>query len=57
MPLDVEDRPRLISLLLGPRTEQIPYADGKLCLGQWQRILLVSFDERCADDWLLTLLG
>jgi thiamine phosphate synthase YjbQ (UPF0047 family) len=57
VPLDAEDRPRLISLLLGPRTEQIPYEDGKLCLGQWQRILLVSFDERCADDWTLALLG
>jgi thiamine phosphate synthase YjbQ (UPF0047 family) len=57
VPLDAEERSRLISLLLGPRTEQIPYEDGKLCLGQWQRILLVSFDERCADHWLLTLLG
>jgi thiamine phosphate synthase YjbQ (UPF0047 family) len=57
VPLDAEDRSRLISLLLGPRTEQIPYEDGRLCLGQWQRILLVSFDERCADDWTLTLVG
>ena len=57
VPLDAEERSRLISLLLGPRTEQIPYDDGKLCLGQWQRILLVSFDDRCADDWLLTRLG
>jgi thiamine phosphate synthase YjbQ (UPF0047 family) len=57
VPLDAEDRSRLISLLLGPRTEQIPYEDGKLCLGQWQRILLVSLDERCADDWTLTLVG
>ena len=57
VPLDAEERSRLISLLLGPLTEHIPYQDGKLCLGQWQRILLVSFDERCADDWLLTLLG
>jgi thiamine phosphate synthase YjbQ (UPF0047 family) len=57
VPLDVEGRARLISLLLGPRTEQIPYDDGKLCLGQWQRILLVSFDQSCADEWTLTLLG
>jgi thiamine phosphate synthase YjbQ (UPF0047 family) len=57
VPLDADGRSRLISLLLGPRTEQIPYRDGKLCLGQWQRILLVSFDERCADDWILTLVG
>ena len=57
VPLDAESRSRLISLLLGPRTEQIPYDEGKLCLGQWQRILLVSFDQRCADDWMLTLVG
>jgi thiamine phosphate synthase YjbQ (UPF0047 family) len=57
VPLDAESRSRLISLLLGPRTEQIPYEEGKLCLGQWQRILLVSFGERCADDWVLTLVG
>src|SRR5881275_2224703 len=48
---------RLISLLLGPRTEQIPYARGELCLGQWQRILLVGFEDRCADEWTVTLVG
>ena len=26
-------------------TEQIPFADGDLCLGQWQRILLLGFDR------------
>jgi len=57
VPLEAMERARLLSLLLGPRTEQIPYADGCLCLGQWQRILLVGFEERCADDWTLTLVG
>ncbi|HYY02798.1 MAG TPA: YjbQ family protein [Gaiellaceae bacterium] len=57
IPLDADGRSQLISLLLGPRTEQIPYDDGKLCLGQWQRILLVSFNQRCADQWTLTLVG
>jgi thiamine phosphate synthase YjbQ (UPF0047 family) len=57
VPLDAEGRARLVSLLLGPRTEQIPFADGALALGQWQRILLVSFGGRCADDWTLTLIG
>jgi thiamine phosphate synthase YjbQ (UPF0047 family) len=57
VPLDAEERSRLISLLLGPRTEQIPYNDGTLCLGQWQRILLVSFDRRSADNAILTLVG
>jgi thiamine phosphate synthase YjbQ (UPF0047 family) len=57
VPLDAESRARLVSLLLGPRTEQIPFADGALCLGQWQRIMLISFGGRCADDWTLTLVG
>jgi thiamine phosphate synthase YjbQ (UPF0047 family) len=57
VPLDSAERARLLSMLLGPRTEQIPFTEGKLCLGQWQRILFVGFDERCADDWLLTLVG
>jgi thiamine phosphate synthase YjbQ (UPF0047 family) len=57
VPLDAIERPRLVTFLLGPRSEQIPYDDGRLCLGQWQRILLVGFENRCADDWTLTLLG
>lgn len=57
VPLESDRRARLIQLLLGPRTEQIPYADGKLCLGQWQRVLLVRFEDECGDDWTLTLLG
>jgi thiamine phosphate synthase YjbQ (UPF0047 family) len=57
VPLESEARARLIQLLLGPRTEQIPFADGKLCLGQWQRVLLVRFEDECGDDWTLTLLG
>ena len=57
VPLDAIERPRLVTFLLGPRSEQIPYDDGRLCLGHWQRILLVGFENRCADDWTLTLLG
>jgi thiamine phosphate synthase YjbQ (UPF0047 family) len=57
IPAEVTERPRLVSFLMGPRTEQIPYVDGDLCLGQWQRILLVGFDERCNDEWMLTLVG
>ena len=57
VPLEIDERARLLSFLLGPRTEQIPYAEGSLCLGQWQRILLVGFEDRCADDWTLTLVG
>ena len=50
-------RERIVSSLLGPRTEQIPFVDGQLCLGRWQRVLLFSFDESCRSDWMLTLLG
>jgi thiamine phosphate synthase YjbQ (UPF0047 family) len=57
VPLEADERERLVSLLLGPRTEQIPFTDGSLCLGQWQRILLVAFDTRCSDEWMLTLLA
>ena len=57
IPLESVERTRLVSLLLGPRTEQIPYARGELCLGQWQRILLVGFEDRCADEWTVTLVG
>jgi thiamine phosphate synthase YjbQ (UPF0047 family) len=55
IPLELEERERHVSLLLGPRTEQIPFQDGSLCLGQWQRILLVGFDEHLSDEWLLTV--
>ena len=57
VPFDASERARLVSALLGPRTEQIPYVDGHLCLGHYQRIFLVGFDDRCHDDWLLTLVS
>jgi thiamine phosphate synthase YjbQ (UPF0047 family) len=57
VPLEAGDRERLVSLLLGHRTEQIPFLEGSLCLGQWQRILLVGFESRCSDEWMLTLVA
>lgn len=57
IPAEVEERVRLICALLGPRTEQVPFRDGHLCLGQWQRVLLVSFEGSCRDRWTLTLVG
>ena len=45
-----------LAFLLGPRSEQIPVADGALCLGQWQRILLFSLDAQHRPEWTLTLL-
>jgi thiamine phosphate synthase YjbQ (UPF0047 family) len=57
VPHDQRERERQLCMLLGPRTEQIPFADGELCLGQWQRILLLGFDRPSRPRWELTLLG
>ncbi|HMI28105.1 MAG TPA: YjbQ family protein [Gaiellaceae bacterium] len=57
VPLDSEERERLVSLLLGPRTEQIPFTEGRLHLGQYQRIFLVAFEDRCTDEWMVTVVG
>jgi thiamine phosphate synthase YjbQ (UPF0047 family) len=57
VPEDTDARERLLAMVLGPRTEQIPFANRRLCLGRWQRIMLFSFDESCRADWTLTLLG
>jgi thiamine phosphate synthase YjbQ (UPF0047 family) len=57
VPLEASERARLVSLLLGPRTEQIPYTEGRLILGQYQRIFLVGFEDHCRDEWMLTLVG
>ncbi|TML55101.1 MAG: hypothetical protein E6G15_04460 [Actinobacteria bacterium] len=57
VPHEQSERERLLCLLLGPRTEQIPFAGGDLCLGTWQRILLFGFDRPSEPRWELTLLG
>ena len=57
VPHDERERERMLCLLLGPRSEQIPFAGGELCLGQWQRILLLGFDRPSEPRWSLTLLG
>src|ERR1044072_2690088 len=51
------DRERMLMALLGPRTEQIPLADGRPCLGQWQRVLLFCLDGDTRADYSLTLIG
>ena len=56
VPSDTETRERLVVALLGSRTEQVPFADGRLCIGQWQRILLFSLDSE-HRGWSLTLIG
>ena len=57
IPLEVDERARLVSLLLGPRTEQIPFNEGSLCLGQYQRIFLVGLGSPFRGEWGMTLLG
>jgi thiamine phosphate synthase YjbQ (UPF0047 family) len=57
VPKGASERERMLAFLLGPRTEQIPFSGGDLCLGRYQRILVFSFDESCRVDWTLTLLG
>jgi thiamine phosphate synthase YjbQ (UPF0047 family) len=57
VPHEERDRERLLCMLLGPRIEQIPFTCGELCLGQWQRILLLGFDRPAEPRWNLTILG
>ena len=57
VPSDTPARERLVHALLGSRTEQIPFTDGRLCLGQWQRVMLFSLHSELGSEWTLTLLG
>jgi thiamine phosphate synthase YjbQ (UPF0047 family) len=57
VPIPAANRERLILGLLGARTEQIPFADGRLTLGQWQRILLFGFNGDARAGYDLTLIG
>ena len=57
VPSDTADRERLIVALLGSRAEQIPFADSRLCLGQWQRVLVFGFNGDAAADYTLTIVG
>lgn len=57
VPSGVAQRERLVHALLGSRTEQVPFSEGTLCLGQWQRVMLFSLDAEHRNDWSLTLVG
>jgi thiamine phosphate synthase YjbQ (UPF0047 family) len=57
VPPEVPERERLVRLLLGPQTEQIPFRDAELCLGRWQRVLLLGFDGSSPGGWTLTTVG
>jgi thiamine phosphate synthase YjbQ (UPF0047 family) len=57
VPSDAGGRERLVAALLAPRNEQVPFREGLLCLGRFQRILLFSLDAEHRSEWTLTLLG
>jgi thiamine phosphate synthase YjbQ (UPF0047 family) len=57
VPYQQAEREALLTVLLGPRGEQIPFFARRLQLGEWQRILLVSFDGSREPGWQLTLIG
>ena len=50
-------RERLLSGLLGARSEPVPFADGRLRLGDDQRILLFGFGEGFVPSWTWTVVG
>ena len=54
IPLEADRRERLLLGLLGPRTEAVPFTGGRLCLGTWQKILMVGFNSTAAD-WTCTI--
>jgi thiamine phosphate synthase YjbQ (UPF0047 family) len=57
VPAELSERERMVRFLLGPRTEQIPFRESRLCLGRWQRVLLLGFDGSTPGGWQLTTVG
>jgi thiamine phosphate synthase YjbQ (UPF0047 family) len=57
VPSGLRNRERMVASLLSPRSEQVPFTAGALCLGRFQRIMLFSLDAEHRSDWSLTLLG
>ena len=57
VPQDSADRLKHLLFLLGPGTEQIPFSDRKLCLGQWQRVMLFDLEGQSRGDWTLSVVG
>ncbi len=57
VPLGARSRERLLLALLGARTEQVPFTAGRLCLGQWQRVLLFGFAGEPSAGFYLTTIG
>jgi thiamine phosphate synthase YjbQ (UPF0047 family) len=57
VPAGAPRREQMVAALLGSTTEQVPFSEGCLCLGQWQRVMLFSLDTEHRNDWSLTLVG
>jgi thiamine phosphate synthase YjbQ (UPF0047 family) len=57
VPMELSQRQRLILMLMGPQTEGVPFVDRKMCLGQWQRVLLFGFDGDSRAEWSVTVIG
>jgi thiamine phosphate synthase YjbQ (UPF0047 family) len=58
VPHDWNEREDLLLLLLGPRGDQIPFSGRRLQLGEWQRVLLLSFDGGAFEPgWRIILIG
>ena len=57
VPAEARSRERLVAMLLGTRSEQVPFLEGSLCLGKWQRVLLFSLDAEHRADWSITVVG
>jgi thiamine phosphate synthase YjbQ (UPF0047 family) len=57
VPFEARDRERMLCMLLGPTTEQVPFDKRRLALGRFQRIMLFGFAPTSRGDWNLTILG
>src|SRR5438876_9477775 len=50
VPLEDEERARLVSVLLGPRTEQVPFRIGLTCIGHFQMFFILAIAGRLQYD-------
>ena len=50
-------RGSLLAMLVGPAGELVPVADGRLALGQWQRVLLIALGDEPHPQWLVRVVG
>ena len=57
VPQTAADRLKHLLFLLGPGTEQIPFVNRALCLGQWQRVMLFDLEGQSRGGWTLSAVG